>query len=305
MIKPLLYEQQLVNQIHKELVGSQRFQIATAMVSMAGVARLDRSIHLCMAKGGRGKILIGVDLPSDPSAIDRLLEIATEYPEQLELKYFCPLRNRIFHPKFFLFRGKTGKACAIIGSSNLTDGGLAENYEANVWVGSSLIANQLGEYFDEHFEGAYSSWVTAEWIADYREEWSRRKKLLDRIRRLRQKSQAIARKRVAKSDFPKRIKGYRLAFTGGIPEWPRHSRLYPLVKRLGGELVEAEQISNANCLIHAELMGGRKTTRKLRGARRFSIPIITEEDFWSLIQKENALRARERRSGQRARAATA
>src|SRR5271157_2244771 len=127
MIRPLLYEQQLVSHIQQTLAASQQFHIATAMVSTAGVSRLYKSIERCMAKGGTGQILIGIDLPSDPNAIETLLHIATEYSGQLELKYFRPLRNRIFHPKLFLFKRRTGKASAIIGSSNLTQGGLVEN----------------------------------------------------------------------------------------------------------------------------------------------------------------------------------
>lgn len=292
MIRPLLYERQLVTKIQRELASAQQFQVATAMVTMAGVEWIYRSIEQCMEKGGSGRILIGIDLPSDPKAIEKLKGIAGEYSGQLELKYFRPLKNRIFHPKLFLFRTRSGKTSAIIGSSNLTGGGLTENYEANVWVQSSTVANGLADYFDEHFEGAYSSRVTPEWIASYRKEWLQRKKLFDRLRKLRQKSQAIARKHIGKSYTAKRIKGYRLAFTGGILDWPRTHRLYPLVKRLGGMIVEAEQISNANLLVQTERMGGRKTTRKLHGARHFHIPIITEEDFWALVSKEEAIRRR-------------
>jgi HKD family nuclease len=292
MIRPLLYERQLVTKIQRELASAHQFQIATAMVSVAGVEWVYRSIEQCMEKGGSGRILFGIDLPSDPKAIERLRNIATEYSSQLELKYFRPLKSRIFHPKLFLFRTRSGKNSAIIGSSNLTGGGLTENYEANGWVQSSTVANELAEYFDELFEGAYSRRVTPEWIASYRSEWLQRKKLFDRIRRLRQKSQAIARKHIGKSYKAKRIKGYRLAFTGGILDWPRTHRLYPLVKHLGGMIVEAEQISNANLLVQTERMGGRKTTRKLRGAHHFHIPIITEEDFWALVGKEEAIRRR-------------
>jgi HKD family nuclease len=283
-----------VTKIQRELASAQQFQVATAMVSVAGVEWIYRSIEQCMKKGGTGKILFGIDLPSDPKAIQRLRNIAAEYSGQLEIKYFRPLKNRIFHPKLFLFRTRSGKTSAIIGSSNLTGGGLTENYEANVWVQTSALSDELADYFDEHFEGAYSSRVTSEWIDSYRREWLQRKKLLDRLRRLRQKSQAMARKHVGKAYSAKRIKGHRLAFTGGISDWPR-KRLYPFVKRMGGEIVEGGQISNANCLIHAEL-GRRKTTRKLRGARQFHIPIITEEDFWAVVRKEETIRRRKRKS---------
>lgn len=290
MIKPLLYEDQLFTRIQKELVSARQFEIATAMVSVAGVKRLSQSLERCMDNGGCGRILIGIDLPSDPNAIERLDDTASEYSRQLKLKYFRPLKNRIFHPKLFLFTKPNGKVSAIIGSSNLTGGGLSENYEANILVQSDAVTKELGDYFDEHFEGAYSSDVTSGWIAEYRKEWVNRKKLIERLRKLRQKTQVTARKKARTLHSPKRIKGYRIAFTGGIPHWPRTKKLYPLVKRLGGRIVEAEHISNANYLIHAELMGGRKSTRKLRGARQFKIPIITEEDFWSLVSKEKSLR---------------
>ena len=289
MIEPLLYERQLVTRIQKELGSAREFKIATAMVSQAGMKWLSQSLERCMDKGGNGRILIGVDLPSDPNAIEELDDRAAEYPGQLKLKYFRPLKNRIFHPKLFLFTKSNGRVSAIIGSSNLTGGGLAENYEANILVQSGAITDELVEYFDEHFEGAYSSDVTSEWIADYRREWLKRKKLIERLRKLREKTQVAARRKVRNLHLPKRIKGYHIAFTGGIPDWPR-KKLYPFVERLGGHIVEAERISNANYLIHAEMMNGRKSTRKLRGAHHFKIPIITEEEFWSLVSKEKSQR---------------
>jgi HKD family nuclease len=297
MVKPLLYEQQLVAQVRSELVAAKEFHIATALVSLAGVNTLYQSLEKCIEKGGSGKVLVGVDLPSHPDAIERLLSLKTQYPGQLELKYFRPLKRRIFHPKLFLFKRRNGKGIAIIGSSNLTAGGLEENYEANVWMELSGAANQLFEYFEEHFEGAYSSRVTPDWIAGYREEWRQRKKLLDKLHKLRQRTQAITQKLALGTGLPKRLKDKRLSFTGRIIDWPREHKLYPLVRRLGGELVEAKGISKADFLIHAEIMGGRKTTRKLRGARKFGIPVITEEDFWRLIRREESVRARKRRTG--------
>jgi BRCT domain type II-containing protein len=47
----------------------------------------------------------------------------------------------------------------------------------------------------------------------------------------------------------------------------------------------ARGIGSAECLVHAEILGGRKTTGKLVKARQMNIPIITEEQFLSLIRK--------------------
>jgi HKD family nuclease len=287
-----LYPRELVERVREELASSQHFRIASAMVSMAGVDLIYRSIERCMERDGCGQILIGVDLPSDPNAIERLRGLASKYASQLDLKYFRPLRNRIFHPKLFLFRKRKGKTSAIIGSSNLTGGGLTENHEANIWVRSGSVVSELTEYFDEHFEGAYSSQVTSEWLADYRDEWLLRKKLFDQLRRLRQKSQAKSRRHAPQSRLPKRIKDSLLAFTGGIRDWPRRE-LYPLVRRLGGWTVEVDSVRRADGLVHAEFFGGRKTSRKLQNARKFKVPVMTEEDFWALARRENVCRRKE------------
>ena len=292
MIRPLLYERELVTRVQRELNSARMFRIATAMVSPAGVDELYLSLERCLERGGSGRILIGVDLPSDPHAIERLRKLATEHSGRLELKYFRPMKTRIFHPKLFIFGNGASSSSAIVGSSNLTGGGLTENHEANVWVRTSNAVNDLTEYFDEHFEGAYSSIVTREWLADYRDDWLLRRKLFDRLEKLRRRGQSRSHRNVQKSRFPKRIKDTLLAFTGGIRDWPRKPRLYPLVRRLGGWPVEVESVSRADGLIHAEFSGGRKTTRKLRSARKFQIPIMTEEDFWGLVQNEKRLRKR-------------
>jgi len=292
MIRPLLYERQLVTRLQEELLSAKMFRIASAMVSVAGVNEIFRSLERCLDRGGSGRILIGVDLPSDPHAIEKLRRLAAKNSGNLKLKYFRPLRSRIFHPKLFIFGGKASSTSAIIGSSNLTGGGLTENHEANIWVRSGSVVSELTEYFDEHFEGAYSSQVTPEWLADYQDAWLQRKKLFDRLKELRQKSQSKSRRHAPQPHLPKRIKDSLLAFTGGIRDWPRRE-LYPLVRRLGGLTVEVDSVHRANGLVHAEFFGERKTSRKLQNARKFKVPVMTEEDFWVLARQENVCRRKE------------
>jgi HKD family nuclease len=294
MIRPLLYERQLVTRLQEELLSAKMFRIASAMVSVAGVNEIFLSLERCLEKGGFGRILIGVDLPSDPHAIERLRKLAAKYSENLKLKYFRPLKNRIFHPKLFIFGNGASSTSAIIGSSNLTGGGLMKNHEANLWVQSGKAVNDLTEYFDEHFEGAYSSKVTPEWLADYRKTWVLRKKLFDRLRRLGRKNPPPILQRIRTKDFPRRIKGTFIAFTGGISGWPRKRKLYPLVKGLGGEIAEIGGVARADGLVQAEFPRGQKTTRKLRRANETHIPIITEEDFWGIVSREKYLRRRGR-----------
>jgi hypothetical protein len=263
------------------------------MASAAGMDYVGDSIRRCLQKGGSGEILIGIDLPTDPKALGELLQIQSKNAGQLNLKTFRRLKNRIFHPKLFIFERSGGKKSAVVGSSNLTGGGLAENYEVNLLVESNGTAEELSAYFDEHFEGAYSARLTHEWLEEYEKEWAKRKKLLDKLRQIARKGIARPKKEREEAAVPSRIKGYNFAFTGGIPGWPRDSKLYPCVRKLGGKITEAEHIENAHCLVHGEIMNGIKNTRKLRGARQKRIPVISEEDFMTLIAKEKTVRKRE------------
>jgi HKD family nuclease len=279
--------------LQKELTSARQFKFATALVKMTGVDLIHEPIRQCMNKGGRGEILVGIDLPSDPNAIQRLAELGTEYSGQLKLKYFRHLKNLCFHPKVFWFKGSNGKTSVIVGSSNLTGGGLVENYEANILVRVGSVSSKLAVYFDEHFHGAYSSDVTSEWIAKYRSEWEKRQKFFARLSQLRRKAQVAARRSARNSLASEQIEGRRIAFTGKIKDWPRKAKLYPKVERLGGQIVEVDQIVNADYLVHAELMGGRKTTRKLRGARNYEIPVFTQEHFFDLVDKTESKRKKE------------
>lgn len=108
MDKTLLYEQQVLTVVQRQLTSARRFKIATAMVSSAGMDYIRDSIRRCLQKGGSGEILIGIDLPTDPKALGELLQIQSKHAGQLELKTFRRLKRRIFHPKLFIFEGSGG-----------------------------------------------------------------------------------------------------------------------------------------------------------------------------------------------------
>jgi len=45
---------------------------------------------------------------------------------------------------------------------------------------------------------------------------------------------------------------------------------------------KARSMGSAECLVHAEILGGRKSTQKLIEAGVQRIPIITEEQFFNI-----------------------
>ncbi len=278
-MKALQSEGELIRQFQTELAKASKFSLGMALVTKSGLDLIRSSIEHCLRSGGHGKVLFGVDLPTEPAAIETLCEIKTQYKGNFKVRRFQPGRT-FFHPKFSIFSGKTGPKTAIIGSSNLTEGGLSTNYETNVLIDDRRVARQFLDYFEEHFEGAHAKAVDQFWLDQYRHLWTERKKAEQRQKRLRDKARMLGKPPV---DLPRRLRGHVFAFTGGIAEWPRDSKLYPYVIKHGGQVAKRSgSMAGAECLVHADILGGRKTTKKLLTARERNIPIITEEQFFKL-----------------------
>ena len=275
-MKVLQAENELLEHFKKELSGASKFYLGMALVTKGGLKLVLASIERCLEKRGRGYVLFGIDLPTDPDAIQSLRALQTRYKGNLEVRRFQP-GNRFFHPKISVFVGRAGAKTAIIGSSNLTEGGLRTNCESNVLLDDRRVVQEFQDYFEEHFQGAHARGVDQHWLDQYRQLWIERKKTEQRQRRLREKARSLGK---PTSNVPNRIKGHVFAFTGRIARWPRKRILYPRVERRGGRV--AKSIGSAEYLVQSEL-GNRKTTRKLVKARQMNIPIITEEQFLNLM----------------------
>jgi HKD family nuclease len=190
-------EKELLEQFKKEMARASQFYLGMALVTKGGLKLVLPSMERCLKMRGRGQVLFGVDLPTDPDAIQSLKALESRHKQNFEVRLFQS-GTRFFHPKVSVFVRSDGKKTAIVGSSNLTEGGLGTNYETNLLVDDRRI-----------------------------------------------------------------VQVFR-------------------VERLSGKV--AKSIGSAECLVHAEILGGRKTTRKLVKARQMNIPIITEEQFLALMR---------------------
>lgn len=255
MVRALQGEKELLKCLVSRLSHASEFSLGMALVSAGGLAIVGKALESCLARGGRGRFLFGVDLPTDPKAIEVLQAIRKKHPDSFDLRRFQQGR-RPFHAKMSIFVSGS-KRSAIIGSSNLTEGGLRDNHESNLLVEERAAVDSLGLYFEEHFLGAHAQPVDEAWLAEYRQHWKRRKAILKREEHLRATAAAHAKPAVA---APRRIAGHRIAFTGKIENWPRDRKLYPEVRRQHGEVVlSADEIGSADYLVHGEILGGRKT----------------------------------------------
>ena len=103
-------------------------------------------------------LVVGIDAVTSRGALERLLEFELQY-ERLSVRVFRNPTGALFHPKVARFDYHDGSRSIIVGSGNLTPGGLRQNFEA-----FSVISAASGETLD------LSSWdrFLANYAADIR-----------------------------------------------------------------------------------------------------------------------------------------
>lgn len=99
---------------------------ATAWGKRSGLSRLVQAIEALKERGGQAEAIIGVD---EGGATVEGLELALELFDTAYV--FHDPGPRTYHPKIYVVEGGE-KARAIVGSGNLTRGGLFTNFEAGV-----------------------------------------------------------------------------------------------------------------------------------------------------------------------------
>lgn len=104
-----------------------RVTIVTAWAKGSGLSRIADRLDAFRSRGGRVEIIVGV---SEGGATKEGLQLAMDLSDEAFV-FHDPART--FHPKVYLATGAARRE-AIVGSSNLTAGGLGWNYEASLWI---------------------------------------------------------------------------------------------------------------------------------------------------------------------------
>jgi HKD family nuclease len=293
-MKALLYENEVAECWRQEIERAESVSIATAMVTLNGLAEIREALKAHLNRGRPCQFLVGVDMASAPDALAELIGLAEKFPA-LSVSRFQSSAGRIFHPKFGVFHRGGKPARIILGSSNMTGRAFTRNCEANVLIDDPRTATALADYFEKLWIGAYAKKLDEEWLSGYRAVWRTRQAVEDRTEAVRKKVVAIGRKHAPVAGAPRRIKGHRFAFTGRITDWPRATRLYPEVLKLGGTIVtDADRLKGDDCLVHGDILGESDTSLKLRTARSVGAPIISVDNFFQIRDRERARRKRSR-----------
>jgi len=128
--------------------------IAVAMLTDYGLHLFDYRDEGCDLK-----ILVGYDLPTRPSALQKLIN------DDISAKVY-DVQNHFFHPKLYLFRVNE-EWTAFIGSGNCSKGGLVSNIELSFKIDDQdAVADILEDWFNKYYN--LGTILTQEWLDQYR-----------------------------------------------------------------------------------------------------------------------------------------
>ncbi|MDM8552769.1 phospholipase D family protein [Desulfobacterales bacterium HSG2] len=144
--------------INQELCNANSVRIAVAFLKFSGLEVIQQPLFNCLSNNGKVEIIAGLDFKTtDSDSMCYLVDLQKQTPN---LKFYCynSKTNIAFHPKIYLF--ETGQeSTGIVGSSNLTKGGLLTNFETNIVIREAKPAC----YFSQ-LEAIYNSVRFSEFI---------------------------------------------------------------------------------------------------------------------------------------------
>ncbi len=128
---------------------SKSARVAVAFAKHSGIKLIEGALLKCLDNGGNVEFVIGLDFhTTDAVVLQTFRAFSKSYPE---FSFYCfsdPSDNIVtYHPKLYLFEND-GLVKSIIGSSNLTKGGLSENIEVNVLLEMERESEKVESIFD-------------------------------------------------------------------------------------------------------------------------------------------------------------
>ena len=125
---------------------------STGFKHCSGLSRIRPLIQGFRARGGTARILLGID--EGGASVEGLYAAIGDFDEKFVLN---DAGSGTFHPKLYIFSGEA-VSIIVIGSSNLTRGGLFANYEAGV-----CLELDLTQHSDAQMHEAVTSYVQRLW----------------------------------------------------------------------------------------------------------------------------------------------
>lgn len=129
-----------------------------AFATLDGVDHLieDQIVHNLMENGGKVDLVVGIDAVTNRATLGRMQELEVRHAN-FRPRVFWNDSGRLFHPKISDFALADGGRIVVVGSGNLTPGGLMGNFEAYTVIeadqGDEVDIGALEEFLARHVDG--------------------------------------------------------------------------------------------------------------------------------------------------------
>lgn len=151
--------------LHYERIGQlltednayDQLRVLCAFLTFGGLQAIADPLRKFLDRGGRLDWIIGIDDVTTQEALQYLYDLAQEYPNQVDVRIFSAASSQhIFHPKVYWLLGPD-KYTVIVGSANLTVGGLVSNFETSLEI---EVPIQDETYLVKQFEHLWIQYST-------------------------------------------------------------------------------------------------------------------------------------------------
>jgi HKD family nuclease len=124
----------MLDAVSSAIQGSDDLRMAVAFVSRRGLELIGESLATAIGRGVPVELLVGLDFrTTEPRALEELLALSRKHRNVSTYWYGSLRESAVYHPKLYVSR-VSERVTYIVGSSNLTEGGLTRNIEVNVLV---------------------------------------------------------------------------------------------------------------------------------------------------------------------------
>lgn len=112
--------------------GASQFECAVAFAKISGFDYIMPGLERGLDAGLKARVVVGLDYYlTDPQLLRQLLKLAEKFNDRF--RFYVSASEYTFHPKIYAISGKSG-CTVIIGSANLTNGGICDNHEASAQI---------------------------------------------------------------------------------------------------------------------------------------------------------------------------
>lgn len=133
--------------LNSSLRRADEVKIAVAFVSRGGLELIESAVNESLGRCAYLEFLVGLDMRvTEPEAMRYLFDLSQETDQ---FKIYCLVsagQTELYHPKVYLLKSGVEVTC-IVGSSNLTRGGLSNNVEVNLVLRASADSEIVSDIY--------------------------------------------------------------------------------------------------------------------------------------------------------------